>query len=409
MLLLLPPAEQAPLVARSTKWFGRTRITPNSFRARVGGVAGYLRTGDEVSFFTHTHGAGCRELCTPRPPRRLLLTDTAAPAPLPPCDAFRSLSQVRPLPPRSRKTHALLPIPQLAPREPASDALCPSLIDCRAFDCMPGALPHSATYNVNNMNMKQCGLLLALALGSADGQGLQAARPGRGNLFAAATKGPFVAPGDDQIYNAMGHNTTASGVYSTAMGASTTASGLAATAMGYFSTASGGFSTAMGYHVTASGDRSTAMGYSTKASGDGSTAMGYETTASGKYSTAMGDGTTAAGYGSTAMGSFTNASGASSTAMGDSTTASGTDSTAMGIGTTASGEYSTAMGYGTKAESFYETVVGRYNALGNSPSTHSWAATDAVFRVGTGELNDRRQDALTVYKVQSYSLYVTLG
>lgn len=36
---------------------------------------------------------------------------------------------------RSRKTHALLPIPQLAPREPASDALCPSLTAALSSAC----------------------------------------------------------------------------------------------------------------------------------------------------------------------------------------------------------------------------------------------------------------------------------
>ena len=100
-----------------------------------------------------------------------------------------------------------------------------------------------------------CGLLLALALGSANSQGLQAARPGRGNLFAAAptssqgTAGG-VASGDD-IHNAMGYNTTASGDFSTAMGYSTTASGTFSTAMGAFTTASGEYSTAMGYSTTA--------------------------------------------------------------------------------------------------------------------------------------------------------------
>ena len=70
----------------------------------------------------------------------------------------------------------------------------------------------------------------------------------------------------------------------------------------------------------------------------------------------------------------------------------------MGRYTTASGSHSTAMGHYTTAESFAETVVGQSNALGGSPSTTSWVAADAAFRVGigTGDLN--RKDALTVYK-----------
>ena len=161
-----------------------------------------------------------------------------------------------------------------------------------------------------------CGLLLALALGSANSQGLQAARPGRGNLFAAAptssqgTAGG-VASGDD-IHNAMGYGTMASGEYS-----------------------------CCAEYCSDKTNLCTAMGYKTTARGEYSTAMGYFTTASGEYSTAMGENT-------------------------------------------------------TKAKSFAETVVGRYNALGGSPSTNSWVAADAAFRVGigTGDLN--RKDALTV-------------
>ena len=69
----------------------------------------------------------------------------------------------------------------------------------------------------------------------------------------------------------------------------------------------------------------------------------------------------------------------------------------MGDGTTASGD-STAMGENTKAKSFAETVVGRYNALGGSPSTTSWVTADAAFRVGIGTDDLNRKDALTVYK-----------
>jgi hypothetical protein len=78
--------------------------------------------------------------------------------------------------------------------------------------------------------------------------------------------------------------------------------------------------------------------------GNNSTAMGLATTASGDASTAMGFNTTAGGVTSTALGEETIASGAVSTAMGFGTAANGLASTAMGFNTTASGDYSTAMG-----------------------------------------------------------------
>ena len=207
---------------------------------------------------------------------------------------------------------------------------------------------------------KTYGLLLALALGSGDCH--LASLPGRGSLFAAAPNGP------------QGSSSLAAGDISFAMNDNATAR-----------LASGDYSTAMGYQTTASGDVSTAMGALTMASGVSSTAMGEETTASGSDSTAM--------------GKYTKASGLYSTAMGVGTTASGDASTAMGIGTTASGSYSTAMGSGTKAESYAETVVGQYNALSeNGADPKNWTGPDAVFRVGIGEWNSRK-DALTVYKV----------
>ena len=91
------------------------------------------------------------------------------------------------------------------------------------------------------------------------------------------------------------------------------------------------------------GNYSIAMGRETTASGLNSTAIGRQTTASGDYSIAMGGVTTASGEFSTAMGAETTASGNYSIAMGGVTTASGLNSTAMGRAIEASGDYTVAI------------------------------------------------------------------
>jgi hypothetical protein len=148
----------------------------------------------------------------------------------------------------------------------------------------------------------------------------------------------------------MGYITKANQTSATAMGQNTIASGIASTAMGYQTNASGDYSTAMGQGTTATGDRATAMGYQTNASGDYSTAMGESTTASGTASTAMGLGTTASGTQSTAMGSNTHASKPYSTAIGTDTHSDGTYSTTMGSRIIASGSGSFGIG-------LYNTVI----------------------------------------------------
>ena len=248
-----------------------------------------------------------------------------------------------------------------------------------------------------------CGLLLALALGSADSQGLQEARPGRSNLFAATPDGPEVTEVLGMLQRRLQAGAKSMGAL--AFGEASTVSGDYSVTLGYGCTAGPVHNNTDGrrrlqttsYNTAASGSYSSAMGYRTTASGSSSTAMGYATTASGSESTATGYKTTASGSTSIAMCASTTASGSSSTAMGYKTTASGSDSTAMGSMTTASGGKSTAMGYKTKAESMAETVVGQYNALGTSADTW-WATTDAAFRVGIGTSENDREDALTVYK-----------
>ncbi|MEE9366287.1 MAG: hypothetical protein V3W44_06325, partial [Dehalococcoidales bacterium] len=144
------------------------------------------------------------------------------------------------------------------------------------------------------------------------------------------------------------------------------------------------------------GLQSFATGHDTTASGDYSTAMGELTTASEEHSTAMGYFTNASGYYSTAMGYVTSASGEASTAMGRSTTAGGDYSTAMGGNTTASGNYSTAMGYEATAQAYMSTVLGKYNVI--SGTTDSWVATDPLFVIGHGITSGSRANALTVLK-----------
>jgi hypothetical protein len=66
--------------------------------------------------------------------------------------------------------------------------------------------------------------------------------------------------------------------------------------MGNGTAASGEDSTAMGYQTKASGISSTAMGSVTTASAPASTAIGYQTIASGSYSTAMGSNVSTNGH-----------------------------------------------------------------------------------------------------------------
>ncbi len=129
-------------------------------------------------------------------------------------------------------------------------------------------------------------------------------------------------------------------------------------AMGYQTSASGVASTAMGYQISASGSASTAIGFQAKASGAYSTAMGFQTTASGDYSTGIGYLNTSSGFASTAMGYFNRASGSVSTAMGYQTTASGAYSTAMGYNVTTNGQHGSFIigDYDTSRDEYYNDV-----------------------------------------------------
>jgi len=224
--------------------------------------------------------------------------------------------------------------------------------------------------------------------------------------FASGSPGRFylqVANGQvDMTINLVGYwlpiswgeNRSAS--YAIALGVNTTASGIDSTAMGEGTLAGGVYATAMGYQTIASGYDSTAMGYATSAPGDYSMAMGWYTTGSGTVSTAMGVNTTASGYSSIAMGELTNASDSNSTAMGYKTSADGGYSIAMGsnvgsgrhTGSFIYGDHSRSTGIVNSADNEFMAIADGGFVLVTSAS----GATGAVLAHGSGSwavLSDR--------------------
>jgi hypothetical protein len=178
---------------------------------------------------------------------------------------------------------------------------------------------------------------------------------------------------------AMGENTLASGLRSTALGSETRATGPQSTAMGESTIASANASTALGSRTTAGGGWSIAMGRETQALGEGSTAMGMLTLAGSGSATAMGEVTKATGQRSTAMGFRTEATNHAATAMGTETTASGQMSLAAGSGSVASGSVSTALGFFTQASGERSTAMGsNARALGPGSFAYGDLSSNAV-------------------------------
>jgi hypothetical protein len=140
------------------------------------------------------------------------------------------------------------------------------------------------------------------------------------------------------------------------------------------------------------------IGHDSVASGRYSTAMGDDTTASGESSTTMGNGTTASGINSTAMGDRSEATGANSSAMGTGPEASGDHSTAMGLFTDASGLGSIAMGRYTHARSAAEVTLGTYTTDYTPNSTTAFDPDDRLLVAGNGTSTINRSDALILYK-----------
>ena len=146
---------------------------------------------------------------------------------------------------------------------------------------------------------------------------------------------------------------------------------------------SGTNASAIGYNTTASGVASTAMGSGSEATDNYATAMGYNTSASGQASFAVGHSSEAKGFFSVAMGG--------STAHSDGTTA-------MGMYTNAVGLYSTSMGSYTTARDYSSLVIGRYNLTvteGNSGSPTGFFTANNAFVIGNGTA-DARSDAFIV-------------
>ena len=173
---------------------------------------------------------------------------------------------------------------------------------------------------------------------------------------------------------AIGHNTTASGVWSHAEGNNTTASSDASHAEGDGTIASDSAAHAEGISTHASANASHAEGVGTTASGVWSHAEGDNTTASSDASHAEGDKTVASGASSHAEGSGAKASGISSHAEGGKTVASGASSHAEGANTTADGYYSHAEGYYTIAGEDASHAEGKQTTA-SGPYSHAEGGT----------------------------------
>lgn len=143
------------------------------------------------------------------------------------------------------------------------------------------------------------------------------------------------------------------------------------------------------------GNLSVAMGVNSIASGVASTALG-NSTATGDFSVAMGTGN-ASGGASVAMGLASIASGNNSLSMGYYSIASGAISTAIGFYTNASGDHSTASGYYTTAPSAYETAIGIFNENYTPANPTGWNDNDRLFVIGNGS-SMSRSNAITVLK-----------
>lgn len=102
------------------------------------------------------------------------------------------------------------------------------------------------------------------------------------------------------------------------------------------------------------------------------------------------------GNNSFAVGRDSKASGRNSTSIGNGNISSGAASLSTGAITTASGNTSSSFGAGTKAESLESFVIGRYNIGGGTAD--SWVATDPLFEIGIGTVDEARANALTVLK-----------
>ncbi len=145
------------------------------------------------------------------------------------------------------------------------------------------------------------------------------------------------------------------------------------------------------------GNHSVAMGFDTRAKGIASTAIGNLNRATGNYSLALGAASEASGTRSVAIGAGNNATNNWSMALGSYCTASGLLSTALGYMNTAAGDRSMAMGENTTAYSMSETVVGNNNSAYTPVSKTAWNPADRLFVIGNGG-DGTAHNAVTVLK-----------
>lgn len=116
---------------------------------------------------------------------------------------------------------------------------------------------------------------------------------------------------------AAGHDSRASGDYSTALGRGSVASAIDAIVIGNASTASQGASTAIGTWNNCNGTAAVVIGNISTASGVASNAIGYFTLASGNYATTLGSYARAAGPYSLAIGASVAADSSQSITIGN--------------------------------------------------------------------------------------------
>ena len=154
-----------------------------------------------------------------------------------------------------------------------------------------------------------------------------------------------------------------------ALGYNTEASSIGTTAVGNFALVTGGNSTALGTGAMASGADTTALGYMAIATETGATALGYAAKALDTYSTAL----------------------------GGSTVASETGTTAIGNGATASGLCSTSIGYGVIADYGYTTALGYQAQVTGSNQVQLGNSTATTYAYGAVQDRSDKRDKTDVH------------
>jgi len=207
---------------------------------------------------------------------------------------------------------------------------------------------------------------------------------GLGDLSKLKSTSPFEAPnvgsgcntGDGAESVQCGINSDASGSSSSALGANTVASGVGSTAVGNNADAVGSLSTAMGVHANAGGIGSNAIGLRADAAGNFATAVGRNANASGTGATAIGLDSVASGDYAQALGRNAMASGPASVAIGVNSSATAPDTIA--IGNDASSTFANSVAIGNNATATRTNQV----MLGATTSTYTLAGLTSAASLG---------------------------